>query len=200
MPTPATLPADIASAARAAGHWIETLNDGSHVLIRPLKPEDREREAEFIRNLSPEARHFRFLCAMREATPALLDQLMQLDYRQTMAYVALVHQNGELVEVGVSRYAVSEDEQRCECAVTVADAWQHRGLAVALMRHLADCAKRNGFRQMFSVDAAANEPLHELARYLGFRAEHDPNDPAQIIHTLDLQALPDRPAQDLPPV
>ena len=33
-------------------HWIETLNDGSVVLIRPLRAEDRQREADFINRLS----------------------------------------------------------------------------------------------------------------------------------------------------
>lgn len=167
-------------------HWIEALNDGSHVLVRPIKPEDRERENAFIERLSPEARHFRFLGEMREASPELLDRLVNVDHRKDMAFVALVHDDGELREVGVSRYSTSGDEKRCECAVTVADDWRHRGLAVVLMRHLIDVARRNGFRQMFSMDSAANEAMRELASYLGFERKRDPGDATQVIHTLDL--------------
>jgi len=127
-------------------HWIEQLNDGSHVLIRPIKPEDREREIEFIHNLSPEARHFRFLGAVKEVSPALLDTLMQADRQFRMAFVALVQQESKLIEVGVSRYAATEESGQCECAVTVADAWQNRGLGTALMRHLIDTARQNGFK------------------------------------------------------
>jgi GNAT superfamily N-acetyltransferase len=170
----------------AGDHWIETLNDGSHVLIRPIQAEDRERESDFIERLSPAARHFRFLGEMREASPQLLDQLVNVDYHKTMAFVALVHDNGVLREVGVSRYAASGDDKHCECAVTVADDWQHRGLAVVLMRHLIGVARRNGFRQMFSIDAAANEPMRELAHYLGFHRQRDPGDATQVVHTLDL--------------
>jgi hypothetical protein len=36
-------------------HWIEPLNDGSPVLIRPLRPEDRQRETDFINRLSEQA-------------------------------------------------------------------------------------------------------------------------------------------------
>ena len=36
-------------------HWIESLRDGTRVLVRPLKPQDRAMEEEFIRRLSPEA-------------------------------------------------------------------------------------------------------------------------------------------------
>ncbi|MDH4559042.1 GNAT family N-acetyltransferase [Pseudomonas sp. BN417] len=172
--------------AEAEEHWIEPLNDDSHVLIRPLRPEDREREVEFIRNLSPEARHFRFLGAVKEVSPALLDQLMQVDYRRKMAFVALAHQDGKLIEVGVSRYAATEENGQCECAVTVADAWQHRGLGTALMRHLIETARKNGFKQMYSVDAAANTHVQALARELGFLSTRDPQDAAQLIHSLHL--------------
>lgn len=168
------------------GHWIETLQDGSHVLIRPLQPDDRDREIDFIERLSPEARHFRFLGTIKEVSPELLDRLMEVDYRNSLALVALAHQNGELVEVGVSRYAASGEKDRCECAVTVADAWQHRGLAVALMRHLIDAARKNGFKQMYSIDSAANRPLQDLASYLGFERQRDPDDTTQVIHTLQL--------------
>lgn len=174
------------SGAEADEHWIEPLNDGAHVLIRPIRQEDREREIEFIHNLSPETRHFRFLGAVKEVSPSLLDHLMQVDYRHKMAFVALAYQDGKLIEVGVSRYAATEEHGKCECAVTVADAWQHRGLGTALMRHLIETARQNGFKQMYSVDAAANTHLQALARDLGFRSARDPQDAALMIHSLQL--------------
>jgi len=167
-------------------HWIETLNDGSPVLIRPLRPEDRQRETAFIKRLSEQACRFRFLGKLKEASPALLDQLMDVDERSRMAFVALAHDNGELRMVGVSRYGASGDEKQCECAVTVADDWRQRGLAVLLMRRLIDIARKNGFHTMFSIDAAENEPMRELAGYLGFQRRIDPDDATQVIHTLDL--------------
>lgn len=167
-------------------HWIEELNDGHHVLIRPIRPEDRERERDFIERLSSTARHYRFLGEVRTPSAQLLDELVNVDYQHSMAFVALVHDNGMLREVGVSRYSASADQTHCECAVTVADDWQHRGLAVALMRHLINVARRNGFKQMFSIDAIDNEPMHELAKFLHFHRRQDPSDPTQVIHTLDL--------------
>ncbi|MCJ1882703.1 GNAT family N-acetyltransferase [Pseudomonas nitroreducens] len=171
-------------------HWVEALPDGTHVLIRPLRPEDRQREADFIAHLSPEARHFRFLCTMKEVSPSFLNQLMAVDFKDSVAYVALTHQNGELVEIGISRYARCADSHQCECAVTVADAWRHRGLAVALMRHLIETARQQGLQQMYSVDAAANSAMHELAHFLGFTSHQDPMDSTQTIHTLQLQPAP----------
>jgi GNAT superfamily N-acetyltransferase len=103
-----------------------------------------------------------------------------------MAFVALVHENGALREIGISRYSATSDGKRCECAVTVADEWQGRGLGVLLMRHLVDIARRNGFKQMFSVDAADNQAMRDLASYLGFSRRLDPEDSALVIHSLDL--------------
>jgi len=177
---------DTAIPALTGDHWTETLNDGSHVLVRPIRPEDRDRESDFIKRLSPEARHFRFLGEIREASPSLLNQLMNVDYSSSMAFVALTDDTASSREVGVSRYSASGDNTHCECAVTVADDWQHRGLAVVLMRHLIDVARHNGFRHMFSMDTSTNEPMRQLADYLHFHRTPDPDDASQVIHTLDL--------------
>jgi GNAT superfamily N-acetyltransferase len=167
-------------------HWIETLADGTRVLIRPLRPEDREREQAFIRRLSAGSRRNRFLGEIRDASPALLDQLMAVNHHNAMAFVALLHDNGELREVGISRYSADKEGKRCEFAVVVADDWRHRGLAVLLARHLIDVARREGFRVLYSVDLPENNEMRDLASYLGFSRETDPEDGHLVIHTLTL--------------
>ncbi|MBU6248741.1 MAG: GNAT family N-acetyltransferase [Xanthomonadaceae bacterium] len=185
--SPSPMPAAPLPAEALEGtHWIDTLRDGTRVLIRPLRAEDSEREHAFIERLSGESRRFRFLCDFKEVSPALMQQLMDVHYPEQMAFVALAHDNGELREVGVSRYSATGEGHRCECAVTVAEDWRHRGLGVALMQHLIQLARRNGFQQMFSIDAADNEPMRELAHHLGFQRHIDPDDATQVIHTLAL--------------
>ncbi|MBK5543484.1 GNAT family N-acetyltransferase [Pseudomonas sp. TH04] len=172
--------------AKVAGqYWIESLKDGRHVLIRPLTEKDRDREYAFIQRLSPESRHMRFLAQINEPSTAMLDQLMDTDNAQRMAYVALTHENGELIEIGVSRYAAT-GKQTCECAITVADEWTHLGLGTHLMKHLIQAARRNGFTQMYSVDSAENTAMRDLASALGFETHHDPEDSRQVIHRLHL--------------
>lgn len=172
--------------ALEGNHWIESLRDGTRVLIRPLRPEDREFEAEFIKRLSPQSRRFRFLGDFKEPSKSLLDGLMKIDYVHEMAFVALVHDDGHLREIGVSRYAASGDGKQCECAVTVADDWRKRGLGVLLMHHLIEVARKNGMVKMFTMDDPANEAMRELAGYLGFRHEAEPDDPKLVRYTLDL--------------
>jgi len=172
--------------ALSGDHWIEPLRDGTPVLIRPLREADRERELAFINGLSHRARRFRFLGDFKQVSATQLNQLMNVDYNRLMAFIALIHDNGTLREIGVSRYSATADEKKCECAVTVADEWQHRGLGVLLMRHLIDYARRQGFKRMISVDAMTNEGMRDLASYLGFRRETDPADSAMVVHTLEL--------------
>jgi GNAT superfamily N-acetyltransferase len=169
----------------AGNQWIESLTDGRRVLVRPIRPDDRQREHDFIERLSPESRHFRFLCEIREASSQLLDLLVNVDSVEGAAFIALAHIDGELREVGVSRFAASGDGD-CECAVTVADDWQHGDLGTVLMRRLIDLARALGFRRMVSIDAAANTSMQNLASDLGFHRETDPEDATQVLHTLKL--------------
>jgi GNAT superfamily N-acetyltransferase len=162
------------------------LQDGSRVLIRRLQPEDRELETDFLLGLSPRARRQRFLCAFKQPSKALIDQLMDVDHDRRAALIAVAEVDGKSVEVGVSRYCATDDPGVCECAVTVADDWQHRGLDELLMRRLIDEARVHGFTLMVSVDAASNQAMRELARCLGFARQLDPADPSQAIHRLEL--------------
>lgn len=172
--------------AAVTDHWIEPLSDGSHVLIRPLQATDRQREFAFIKNLSPQSRHFRFLVTMVEPSEPLLDQLMDLDNRQRMAYVALHMEDGVLTEIGVARYAAIDGQVQCESAVVVADQWQRKGLGTTLMTHLIEAARSNGFQQMISMDAASNSHMRHLADALGFVARQDPLDATQVVYELTL--------------
>ena len=171
--------------------WPETLRDGSHVLIRPIHPEDAQAEREFIEGLSPEARRFRFLGSMSHPSDRVIAQLTDIDYTHEMAFVATVSEGDSERIVGVSRYSADQEGRNCECAVTVSDEWQNRGLGTALMKHLIEVARGNGIRRMYSIDAADNVRMRELAHYLGFHTRTDPDDGSQVLHEIDLKASAD---------
>lgn len=166
--------------------WTEKLRDGTHVMIRPIRKGDAELERRFIERLSDETRRFRFLGVIKTPSAALLKQLTDIDYQHDMAFVALVHDEGEKREVGVSRFSVAPDGQASECAVVVADNWQGRGLGTLLMRHLIEVARSRGIRRMISIDASENMRMRDLAHFLGFHSRRDPQDAHQIVYTLDL--------------
>ncbi|HSR64053.1 MAG TPA: GNAT family N-acetyltransferase [Xanthomonadaceae bacterium] len=174
----------------ATPRWPHILADGRHVVIRPLASGDREAERAFISSLSSEARHFRFGCAIGEPGDPLLDQLTRMDATREVAFAAVAAGadagDGRDRIVGISRYAADADGRRCECAVVVADDWQHHGLGVLLMERLIETARTRGIRQMYSVDPAANAAMRELAAHLGFHTRRNPEDATEVIHELDL--------------
>lgn len=166
--------------------WSETLRDRSHVVIRPITAEDKAAERDFIEGLSAQARHFRFLGAVRSPSEAMIEQLVRIDHVHDVAFAAVVADGARERIVGVSRYSIDADGRSCECAVTVGDEWQDKGLGTLLMRHLIEVARARGIRTMFSIDSAENTRMAELARFLGFRVRMDPDDASQVVHELVL--------------
>ena len=176
----------LAAPSSLGPRWSEKLRDGTHVMIRPIRKTDAEIERKFIERLSDVSRRFRFLGLIKSPSPELIRQLTDIDYKRDMAFVALVHDSGETREVGVSRFSVAPDGTSSECAVVVADEWQGRGLGTLLMRHLVEVARSRGIRRMISIDASENTHMRELANFLGFHSQRDPDDAHQVIYSLEL--------------
>lgn len=166
--------------------WVHTLNDGTRVLVRALRPADAELERAFICGLSPEARWFRFMGTINDPSDAMIQRLVDIDYVHDVALAALADINGTAREVGVARFSLAPDTQMCECAIAIADAWQQKGLAVILLRHLISIARARGITSMVSIEAASNQPMHQLAEFLGFVRVPDPDDPSVVVHRLAL--------------
>lgn len=171
----------------AGEHWIEKLSDGSAVLIRPLREEDRERDRRFVSTIAYEARRFRLIAGLSSGLPSLDARCMPVEHHQREAYVALIHADGQLRQIGVCRYAGVPGSRLCECAVAVHEAWQRKGLGRLLMQHLITAARRNGFHCMISRDLANNYGMHRLTKGLGFSSRYLGGDVSEIIHELDLR-------------
>lgn len=162
----------------------QSLTDYPTVTIRPIQLTDAEMEAEFVRQLSPKSRHFRFLGGLKELTPKMLKSFCDVDYLHSMAFVATISQDGEEIEVGVSRYAPNSKDDIREMAVTVADEWQHLGIGTLLTQKLIEYARDHGVNKLYSVDLADNTSMRQLADEIGMSAHHDPEDSHQVIYSL----------------
>lgn len=165
--------------AHLATHWVA--RDGTEVSIRPIRPEDAELEVEFVRNLSPESKYFRFMSTFRDLPQSVLARMTQIDYDREMALVATVEHEGREREVGVCRYAINPDGRSCEFAVVVADDWQGRGLARRLMTLLIESARSRGLKYMTGEFLAENGRMLKFVASLGFALSKNPDDPA-VMH------------------
>ena len=168
--------------------WTERLRDGTKIVIRPVTKLDAARERAFIEALSPQARRFRFLGQVARPSSELITQFTDIDYNHDVAFAAIEPDDAGEKFLGVSRYGTTQGGTSCECAVTVLDAWHHRGLGTLLMKHLIEVAKARGILCMFSIDSIDNVEMGEMAKHLGFTRRGDRNDPRQVVHSLWLQS------------
>lgn len=159
------------------------LRDGSIVLLRPIRPEDADMEAAFVRSLSPRSRYLRFMEHMSELSTSMLVRFTQIDYDREMALVALAAgDDGEgLTQVGVSRYIINPDGKSCEFGLVVSDDWQGRGLGRVLMEALMHCAQQRGLSRIEGQVMAANQGMLALMQRLGFSRRPDPDDGSMVL-------------------
>jgi RimJ/RimL family protein N-acetyltransferase len=146
--------------------WAERLRDGEEILIRPIRPDDREELAEGMRRLSPESRYRRFFTPTSELSAAALSYLTELDHHDHEALVAL--DPGSEHGIGVARFVRSADDpELAEVAVAVADSWHNRGVGTALLDRLTQRAREEGVRRFSAEVLADNRPMLELIEDLG---------------------------------
>ena len=110
-----------------------TLDDGAVLTVRPIAPDDVDRLGRMFERLSPTTIYRRFFSPIHEASPRMLMRLTNVDHDRREALVAL---DGDEI-VAVARYDGQAGAIEAEIAVTVEDAWQHRGVGKRLARRLA---------------------------------------------------------------
>ena len=176
-PVPGRYPAELEHAWEPAG--------GPRLWIRPLRPDDLERELRFVSGLSPATRYLRLQYYAAEPSPREVERLLDVDYVDRLALAALTAADDPKI-VGVSRYARIEHTSRGECAIVVADAWQGRGLGSELMRSLVVAALARGLTCLEGETPAENQRIADWARRFGFALRTEPNSGGQFRVVLDL--------------
>ncbi len=147
--------------------------DALDLRVRPIRPEDAALEAAFVQDLSDRSRHMRFFSQARELSESMLARFTQVDYERELALIALLR-DSDAPMIGVARYTPNPDGESCEFAVTVADAWQGRGVGSLLMSRLIDAARGAGYRHMTGSVLAANRGMLDLSKALGFHLTRNP--------------------------
>ena len=154
------------------------LPDGTDICLRPIRPEDAEIEQDFVQNLSPESKYFRFMQSMEKLTPLMLARFTQIDYDREMALVGVINEHTPEARIlGVARYVSNPDKQSCEFALTVADDWQKRGIGRQLMQRLMTVARDRGIEIMEGEVLSNNSKMLRLCERLGFRAARNADEP-----------------------
>jgi acetyltransferase len=153
------------------------LADGRDVTIRPIRPEDAEIEQDFIRNLSDEAKYFRFMHAVHELTPEMLVRFTQIDYDREMALIAVTEEDGHEVEHGVVRYVTNPDRNSCEFALVISDEFQGHGIGQRMLKRLMEIALSRGLDMMEGEVLTSNHRMLELVRSMDFQVQRSADNP-----------------------
>ena len=152
------------------------LNDGTDIVIRPIRPEDAEIEAKFVRELSKEAKYFRFMNSIHELSQEMLVRFTQIDYHNEMALIAVQQLDDVEDQIGVARYTTNPDKTSCEFALVVSDKWQSKGIAHRLMRSLMEVARDRELEVMEGQVLSENTKMLELMASLDFEVSMHPDD------------------------
>jgi acetyltransferase len=162
--------------------------EGPPITLRPIRPEDAEMEQAFVKGLSDQSRHFRFMNSLRELTPAMLARFTQIDYDRELAIIAVQEADGREAELGVARYVMNPDGETCEFAIVVADEWQGKGLARRMLEMLIDAARSRGLKAIMGHMLTMNQPMIKLSENLGFSISEAVDDPTTKRATLALES------------
>jgi acetyltransferase len=176
----------VTPAPPAGPHENWTLPDGSAATLRPIRAGDMELERAFVRNLSPQSKFKRFMGELKELSPDQLYGFTHPDPEREAAYVIIRSTVGGEEQIGVGRFAVEPGSDACEFAVTIADAWQVRGLGKRLMNALMRDAKARGLKRIEGYVLATNTRMLDFCRGLGFAVETCRDDATVRVVQLDL--------------
>ncbi len=145
---------------------IAELKDGTKILLRPIKPSDKDELAKGLRRLSPETVHKRFLTPKASFSRAELRYLTEVDGHDHFALVAeRLDYPGMIIAVG--RWVRLHDEpEAAEVAIVVADSLQGVGLGSAIADRLAAAAVEHDVQRFTATMLSENRAAHALMERL----------------------------------
>ncbi|HEX8099251.1 MAG TPA: GNAT family N-acetyltransferase [Actinomycetota bacterium] len=167
------------------------LRDGTPVVARPVRPDDRQLIREAFERLSPESRYFRFMTPISTLTDAQLEYLCDLDFIDHVAWVA-VREDRPAEGLGVARYVrVEEEPGVAEAAVAVIDEYHGLGLGTLLLALLAAVARSAGISAFRAYVLRDNARMRSVLEQLGARTTSDSPGVLRMDVALDPDGLPD---------
>ena len=151
------------------------MDDGTDVIIRPIRPEDEPMELELIRGLSEESSRNRFFQVIKDLPHDALVRFCNIDYDREMALIAEAKEDGRRVEIAVARIITDPGENRAEFAIVLADRHQGKGLGTKLLDMLIHVADEKGLESIYGIILPENKAMIRLCKKLGFTTRRTPD-------------------------
>ncbi|WP_432586460.1 GNAT family N-acetyltransferase [Streptomyces sp. HD1123-B1] len=155
-------------------HWEAdvVLRDGGTAQIRPITADDAQRLVSFYEHVSDESKYYRFFAPYPRLSDRDVHRFTHHDYVDRVGLAAIV--GGEFI--ATVRYDRIDDRGRsasapadeAEVAFLVQDAHQGRGVASALLEHIAAVARERGIRRFAAEVLPANTKMIKVFTDAGY--------------------------------
>lgn len=166
--------------------WLE---DGAEIVVRSIRPEDKQGLREGVERLGLQSRYRRFFSAMPSLSSAQLRYLTEVDHHSHEALLAIDPHTGQ--GIAVARFIRSdEDPAVAEVAVAVSDPWQRRGVGTLLLNRLAVRAREEGVERFSASVLAENRAMLEMVQKLGGTQASTHDEVIDLLMDLPEQGLP----------
>ncbi|MCX2969520.1 MULTISPECIES: bifunctional acetate--CoA ligase family protein/GNAT family N-acetyltransferase [Streptomyces] len=173
-------------------HWEAdvVLRDGGTARVRPITAEDADRLVSFYEQVSDESKYYRFFAPYPRLSDRDVRRFTHHDYVDRVGLAAIVGDEfiatvryDRIDELGRPASAPAD---RAEVAFLVQDAHQGRGVASALLEHIAACARERGVRRFTAEVLPANTKMAKVFTDAGYSQRRSFED-GSVHLTLDLE-------------
>ena len=147
---------------------VEKLRNGERIVIRALRPQDRDDLMAAVDRTSGDSLYRRFFAVRRHFTETEESFYLNVDFVSHVALIASADENGQPIIIAGGRYVVGEPGE-AEVAFTVVDKYQGRGVGAALLRHLAMIARQAGLRELVAYVLPDNRAMLKVFEKSGLK-------------------------------
>ncbi|MEU2224215.1 GNAT family N-acetyltransferase [Streptomyces sp. NPDC018347] len=158
-------------------HWEAdvVLRDGGTARIRPITVDDADRLVSFYEQVSDESKYYRFFAPYPRLSAKDVHRFTHHDFVDRVGLAATI--GGEFIatvrydRIGGDGLPASGAADEAEVAFLVQDAHQGRGVASALLEHIAAVARERGIRRFAAEVLPANTKMIKVFTDAGYTQE-----------------------------
>ena len=144
------------------------LRVGTPVLVRTLRPADREELLRGFARLSAASRRFHFLAPLHKLTSNQVRELTEVDQLNHVTFAARDLGRPRRPGIGAARFVrLEKNPAVAEFAITVVDEYQHRGLGTLFLQLLLSAAQALRVRTLRGFLLADNLAMLRLLQKFG---------------------------------
>lgn len=160
------------------------LNDGTNVLLRPIKPEDEPMWLELLSSCSKESIYLRFRYDFYFDSHEVASQFCFIDYDREIAIVAEIESKGEKKLIGVGRLIADPDVEVVEYAILITDEWQKKELGYIMTEYCVEIAKNANIKRLVAETTKNNKPMISVFKKLNFKIQFNEDSTVSVFKNL----------------